>query len=360
MTTLLLLPALFSSDGGIERILRLYVRAVGELSAASGLVHAVVLNDAGIPASQLAPYATPALQPAITCNRRKLSFAWHAVRLARRSDRVICGHVNLLRLAHLARRFAPKPEVWLIAHGIEVWRDFSSGEREALRATNRILCVSDFTRRQLAERVPALPARQLVVQPNALDPRFEISFADAPAATEPGLILSVARLSRAEAYKGIDHLIAALPAIVAAVPAARLRIVGDGDDRGRLEALAAQSPARDRIQFTGRVDDAALRRHLGACQLFALPSRGEGFGLVYLEALAQGKPCIAAEAGGAPEVVDAASGTLVPFGDVAALARACSAALRREWNPTALRARAAEFSYEVFRRRLAALWPLPA
>jgi glycosyltransferase involved in cell wall biosynthesis len=110
------------------------------------------------------------------------------------------------------------------------------------------------------------------------------------------------------------------------------------------------------VEFAGRVDDAALQHHLAGCQLFALPSRGEGFGLVYLEALANGKPCIAANAGGAPEVVDDASGFLVPYGDVPALAAACTAALRRDWNPAVLRARAAAFSYEVFRHRLAAIW----
>jgi glycosyltransferase involved in cell wall biosynthesis len=314
-----------------------------------------VLNDSEISARQLEPYATPALVTPVVCSRSKLKCAWQALRLARRAQRVICGHMHLLRLAHLARRFTPALEIWLIAHGIEVWRDFTPAERRALASTDRVLCVSDFTRQQMLARCPELNPARLVVQPNALDPQFEA--APRPGSLVPGLILSVARLNASEAYKGIDHLIAALPAIRAAVPTARLRIVGDGDDRPRLQNIAAQAGVASHVEFTGRVNDAALREHFAQCALFALPSRGEGFGIVFLEALAHGKPCLAANAGGAPEVVNSGScGALVTFGDVNAIARSCADALQRDWNATTLRARAAEFSYAAFRDRLAALW----
>lgn len=355
MNTLLLAPALFSSDGGIERIMRLYLRALGELAGAGDHVRALVLNDRTSAPPALADYATPALTSITACGRNKLSCLWHTLRLARQSDRVICGHMNLLRLAHLARRLVPRLEIALVAHGIEVWRDFSAAERRALSATPRILCVSDYTRRQLAQRCAELLPAQLLVQPNALDPQFAAPAPDATA-TQRGLILSVARLDAAEAYKGIDHLISSLPGLRSAVSGVRLRIVGDGDDRSRLENLAARSGVAKHVEFVGRIDDAALRRHFAACELFALPSRGEGFGLVYLEALAHGKPCIAADTGGAPEIVNTTCGVLVPFGDVPALAQAAATVLRRTWDANTLRARAAEFSYEAFRRRLALAW----
>lgn len=351
MNTLLLMPGLFSADGGIERMMRIYLRAVGELTPASTRVNAITLNDRTIDAAKVAPYRTPALDRVVACARNKVACVWHTLRLARRSQRILCGHINLLRVAHLARRFAPALEVWLIAHGIEVWRDFTAGERRALAATQRILCVSDYTRRELAKRVPEIAPAKLVVQPNALDPQFHAPFNNGTL-TQRGLILSVARLSAEERYKGIDDLIRALPAIAAAVPEARLRIVGEGDDRGRLEALAAEHHMTGRVEFTGRVDDAALRGHFAACQLFALPSRGEGFGLVYLEALAHGKPCLVAEAGGAPEVVTEDCGARVTFGNAEQIAERCSAALRREWSVERLRARAAEFSYPRFKDRL--------
>ena len=333
-------------------MMRLYLRALGELTPPSQCLYALTLNDRSVDPAQLAPYNTPALDRIIACGRNKLAFAWHTLRLSRRSGRIICGHINLLRLAHLARNLHPSLEVWLIAHGIEVWRDFSAGERRALAATRRIVCVSDYTRREIARRCPEITTDRLVVVPNALDPQFEAANTS-DGSTQPELILCVARLSAAEQYKGVDHLIRAMPAIAAAIPNARLRIVGDGDDRARLEALARDVGVADRVEFTRRVTDTALREHFAASHLFALPSRGEGFGLVYVEALAHGKPCLVADAGGAPEVVDDTCGARVPFGDVARLAERSIAMLRQRWDTDALRARAREFSYARLTERLA-------
>jgi phosphatidylinositol alpha-1,6-mannosyltransferase len=355
MNTLLLLPALFASDGGIERIVRLYVRAAGELTQPGGHVDVIVLNDRQSPDTRLDPYRTPALRPPVVCGRRKFAYVWQTLKRARRTDRIICGHVNQLRVAHLARKINPRIETWLVAHGVEVWRPFSPSEQRMLASTDRILCVSDYTRRQLAFHCPGLTEQRMLVQPNALDPQF-VASASPHRPPVPGLILAISRLVQADSYKGVDHLISALPTIRQECPEARLRIIGDGNDRARLEQLAEAGGSRPAIEFLGRVSDADLRRQLSECQVFALPSQGEGFGLVYLEALANGKPCIAANAGGAPEVIDAASGYLVPYGDVPALAAACSEALRRNWDPQILRARAAGFTYEVFRQRLAALW----
>jgi phosphatidylinositol alpha-1,6-mannosyltransferase len=355
MNTLLLLPALFASDGGIERIARLYVRAAGELARPGDQVEVIVLNDRQPPDARLDAYRTPALRPPVVCGRRKLAFVWQVLKRARRTDRIICGHVNLLRVAQLARWLNPAIETWLVAHGVEVWRPFSAGEQRMLQETDRILCVSDYTRRQIAGHCAGLAPGRLVVQANALDPQFTASAVPGATATS-GLLLVISRLVQADSYKGVDHLIATLPEVRKTVPNARLRIIGDGNDRGRLEGLARAGGCAEAIEFLGRVSDADLRRNLAQCQVFALPSQGEGFGLVYLEALAHGKPCIAANAGGAPEVIDASSGYLVPYGDVPALAEACSAALRRTWDPRILQARAASFSYEIFRQRLATIW----
>lgn len=356
MKTLLLCPALFATHGGIERILRLYLKALCELATPRDRIALAVLNDTAIAPDQLSPFATSALGPILAGRRKKAVFALRTLMLARHADRIVCGHVNFLPLLRLARLVNRRVRRYLIAHGIEVWRPFSASESATLAGLERILCVSDFTRREMLRQLPGIEPQRLVLQPNALDPQFSIAPAAAGAAA-PGLILTVARLSLAESYKGIDHLIEALPAIRAAVPHAHLRIVGDGDARPGLEALAKTRGVADAVAFCGRVSDEELRAHLGACQLFALPSRGEGFGLVYLEALAHGKPCLAADAGGAPEVIDSSSGILVPFGNPAALAAGCIAALGRSWDPAALHARAEMFSFPNFRARLATLLP---
>ena len=360
MKTLLLCPALFASHGGIERMLRLYLKALCELAGPADRVALAALNDVALSPAQLGPYATAALGPVVAGARAKLRFSLRTLLLARHADRIVCGHVHLLPVLRLARLVNRRVKTFLVAHGLEVWREFSSAEAAGLRALDRILCVSAFTRRDLLARVPTLDPARLVVQPNALDPQFQpvatSAAAAAPAsapATEPGVILAVARLDATEAYKGIDHLVAALPAVRRAVPDARLRVVGDGDDRPRLERLAADQGVASAVEFLGRVDDAVLRDHFARCAVFALPSRGEGFGLVYLEAMAHGKPCLAARAGGAPEVVDDTCGALVPYGDVPAIAAAVAGLLNRPPSPAILHARAAQFSFESFRSRLA-------
>jgi glycosyltransferase involved in cell wall biosynthesis len=167
------------------------------------------------------------------------------------------------------------------------------------------------------------------------------------------VILTISRLTYSDRYKGVDHLIQAMPAIREKIPGARLRVIGRGDDLPRLQKLA--TPLGDAVQFLGYVSDETIKSEIAAARIFALPSEREGFGLVYLEAMAQGKPCVGAHAGGAPEVIDAASGLLIPFGDVPALASACVDALTRKWSVDAIRARAAEFSYANFRNRLQSL-----
>ena len=109
------------------------------------------------------------------------------------------------------------------------------------------------------------------------------------------------------------------------------------------------------MELLGYVDDARLAAELRACRLFALPSKKEGFGLVFLEAMAHGRPCLGARAGGIPEVITPETGALVGYGDVPALAAACAAALRRDWDEAAILARARQFSYSPFRAQLASL-----
>ncbi len=351
--TLLLAPEIFASEGGIPRILQLYLKALGELTEPGGGVRLLALNDDGISAEGLRRCGGPALESQTGCNRSKARFVWAALRLARGCDRIICGHVAQLPVAWLARRLNPGLRYHLVAHGIEVWRAFTLAERLALRGADSIFCVSDFTRGELLKHCP-LAAGRAVVLPNALDPAFPIGPGTPPAQCPP-LILTVTRLSHADRYKGVDQLMAALPAVRAAVPGARLRVIGRGDDLPRLQALRDQAGLCDAVDFAGYVDDERLSRELNTCRLFALPSDQEGFGLVYLEAMAHGRPCLGVRAGGSPEVFTPVTGVLVEPGEGPGLAAACIAAMQRPWDTRAILARARDFSYSSFKAQLALL-----
>jgi phosphatidyl-myo-inositol dimannoside synthase len=351
MNTLLLAPELFTTDSGIPRCLRLYLKALGELPGENHRVRFVALNDVNIDSADLRPVTTPGtLDQWRACSRDKKHFVRSALALSANTQLLICGHVAQLPVAWLARCLRPGLRYALVAHGIEVWRSFTFLERLALRGAWRIFCVSEFTRGELLSRL-ALDTARVVVLPNALDPALDADITPA-AAPSPPIILTVSRLSSTDRYKGIDHLIEALPAILASSPAARLRIVGRGDDRPRLQQLARDHRVTAAVDFAGYIGDSQLRQEFARCTVFALPSQKEGFGLVYLEAMAHGKPCIAARAGGAPEVVTPESGILVPYADVAALATACTTALAKTWDAAAIRACAQRFSYQEFRHRL--------
>jgi phosphatidyl-myo-inositol dimannoside synthase len=174
------------------------------------------------------------------------------------------------------------------------------------------------------------------------------------------IVLVVGRMHASEAYKGHDHQIEAWSAVVARVPAAHLVVVGDGNDRPRLEHKARLVPGGDRIAFLGFVPPAFLDLCYRKASVFALPSRGEGFGLVYLEAMARGLPCIGSRQDAASDViVDGTTGYLVDYADTAALAARLVQLLtdegeRRAMGEAGRRRLATEFSEAAFGARLIA------
>ncbi len=351
--TLLLAPELFASEGGIPRILQIYLTALCELAGPGDEVRFVALNDPALNAADLARSASDRLTHWRVCGRDKSRFVRATLQLSRGCDRLICGHVAQLPVALLAKMLHRNLRYYLVAHGIEVWRPFTLAERMALRGSERILCVSDFTRRELLRRCP-LPDGHAIVLPNALDPSFAIGPGCPPSGGAP-VILVVTRITKADRYKGVEHMVQAMPAIRAKLPTARLRLIGRGDDVARLQELSAKLGLGDAVEFLGYLPDARMTEELRQCSLFALPSRKEGFGLVFLEAMAHGRPCVGARAGGIPEVITAETGVLVEFGDVPALASACVGALTRRWDETAILDRARHFSYPRFRTQLGTL-----
>jgi phosphatidylinositol alpha-1,6-mannosyltransferase len=352
VNSLLLSPELFETEGGIARILRLYLKALCEISGKGDHVRLLSLNDSVIDSSELNAYSDARLVEWEVSSGSKLEFCGAALRMSRRSNRIICGHIGQLPVAWAAAKLKPGLKYYLVAHGIEVWRPFSILERAAARGAARIFCVSEFTRQQVL-KFGRLPPGQASVLPNALDPSLSPP-TSVPAGEGPPIILSVSRLSLADNYKGIGHLVSAMPAVLARIPGARLRIVGRGDGLPGLQALAQRLKLEGSVEFVGFRSDHELLEDFARCRLFALPSQKEGFGLVYLEAMAHGRPCLGARSGGVPEVITAETGVLVEYGDVPGIAASIIAALERQWTLEPFLERTRFFSYSSFRNRLAA------
>jgi phosphatidylinositol alpha-1,6-mannosyltransferase len=182
---------------------------------------------------------------------------------------------------------------------------------------------------------------------------------------EPGgqpTILTIARL--ADAYKGHDVLVEALPAIRARVPDVRWVVVGEGPLRPSLEAHARAAGVADAVSFLGSVSDAERDAWLARSTLFAMPSRlpggglaGEGFGIVFLEAAAHGLPVVAGNVGGAVDSVSAGeTGLLVDPTDAGAVADAICSLLLDPERARALgeagAARARSFAWPVIAERV--------
>ena len=134
-----------------------------------------------------------------------------------------------------------------------------------------------------------------------------------------------------------------------------------GRDLRRLQTLARRDDLLgDGVEFLGFVDDKRLEEELRTCRLLALPSRSEGFGLVFVEAMAHGRPCLGARSGGTPEVIaDGETGILVEFGNVPAIAAGCIEGLQRQWDQSRILDRARQLSYPPFKDRLAGLLASP-
>jgi phosphatidylinositol alpha-1,6-mannosyltransferase len=165
----------------------------------------------------------------------------------------------------------------------------------------------------------------------------------------------VGRMWAEERGKGHDQLLECWPAVVHELPEAELWIIGDGNDRPQLEARARSLGIESSVLFLGRVSDQELSQRYRTASVFAMPSRQEGFGLVYSEAMLHGLPCIASTLDAGAEIVqEGKTGLLVPYDDPAALADAILSILRnparaRELGQAAKRRARERFGYERFR-----------
>jgi glycosyltransferase involved in cell wall biosynthesis len=171
------------------------------------------------------------------------------------------------------------------------------------------------------------------------------------------VLLTVGRISSAERYKGHDRVIRLLPELLKTHPDAVYVVVGDGDGLPALERLAKQLGVSDACRFTGRVDDADLVEHYRMADVFVMPSTGEGFGIVYLEAMACGIPAIGLECDGSADPLEAcALGRAVSLEDLSAQISA-SLSERLSEVTSVTRAASAEFAVPAFRERVELLFP---
>jgi glycosyltransferase involved in cell wall biosynthesis len=290
----------------------------------------------------------------------KVAFLKHVWRHGWRADRVnliICGHLHFLSAAWLFARIH-NIRLALIIHGIDAWKPTPHKIANRLAAkVDSLISVSQFSAGKFASW-SGFSADRAFVLPNCVDlDRFKLQPRDPALVKRYGLasshvIMTVGRLESRERYKGFDEVITAMPRLLARFPMLKYLIVGDGSDRARLEALAKRVGISEQVIFAGLIPESEKVGHYNLADAYVMPSAGEGFGIVLIEAAACGLPVIGSLADGSKEaLLGGRLGRLIDPRDGDGLAQAITAVLEtpsRARNPLI-----EQFGERRFRERVA-------
>lgn len=176
--------------------------------------------------------------------------------------------------------------VWI--HGIEAWENLRPGAYHSLKNAKYIISNSKYTLekfRSIHGEFNKTLVCELATEEDDKPNRYSNS--------KSPTILILGRIDSSENYKGHNNLIDALPEICREFPNTRLVVAGSGDGLEQLQNYASNSSMYNRVEFKGYVSQEAIPELMSEADIFAMPSRGEGFGLVYAEAMRYGIPIIA-------------------------------------------------------------------
>lgn len=291
---LLATESLAPGNGGICRVARLMALVLSkEHNGGVIRVEAVSLSDNRRDAG-LWPFRC------ITCNKSRLRFVWTVQRARWKHTHVIYDFAGMARAHRMLGRIHRPYATWL--HGIEVWEGSRKDHLRSVMDADMLFTNSAFTRCRadsLHGHLNDAKLCWLATEEDSPGPLRE------RAAGHTVMILGrmdSSNVARYHRYKGHEQLIACWHEVVAAVPDARLLIVGGGSGKAEVMALAKASSAAVSIEFRGFVPDTDISGVFAESDVFAMPSRGEGFGLVYIEAMRNRLPVIASKHDAAPEV----------------------------------------------------------
>ena len=360
---ILIITTQIDGRGGIQYVGRLLLSALCDGFGREAEIHVVSVHDGDQDASS---------------NRRwtvhggggsPWRAAWLAARTLRQGpwDVLILGHLHLAPLLLTARRGRDWKAGLGLVYGLEAWRALSKFRRMGIERLNQLVYISEHSRDAAYGVNPWMKTVPNAVCHLALLPagsgergsesRKRTEESPEGMNCQPhtnGFALSIGRMASSEQYKGHEEMIRVWPEVQRQRPGLELVFIGDGDDRPRLEQIAVDLDAK--VTFMGGVDDATRDRMLRSCRCFCLPSRGEGFGLVYLEAMREGKPVLAgSQDAGCEVVVDGETGRTVDARNKRQLLDGIlevSGERALEMGAAGRRRYEEQFCYEVFAQRL--------
>lgn len=308
---LLLTLQTFSTTGGIQKMTRTLGYTLNQIAQNnkwdfelwSAYDHTSDLMSEYLPASSFKGFGINKLSFALKTLSKKFSF----------QDVVILSHINLAVIGLIIKIMNPKCQVWLIAHGIEVWRPFSFIKKRFLKNCDRIICVSNFTRQQMLHW-HHIDKDICTVLNNAIDPLMQlpVTFSKPTSLLNRyrlnnsyPIVFTLTRMASTEKYKGHELVIEAIGKLKNKFPHIKYILSGKYDELEdvRINKLIANHDVSDQIILTGFIDEAELTDHFLLADLFVLPSKKEGFGIVFIEAMACGLPVICGNADGSVDAI---------------------------------------------------------
>jgi len=309
--------------GGIGMVSRLALRALQSYTATTGCSGEVWSYGEPAPVDSIP--AAPDWQVRYANGRKARATLWglKAGLSDARHTLVVVMHLHLAPLAvPLVKRGA---HLAVFLHGIEAWVPLGGLRTRALEHSVLVLANSHHTIQRFKKANPGFTDTAIRICPLGVpESAFEATH---PPVSRP-FALIVGRLSSRERYKGHDTLLQLWREATKVCPAGRLVVVGDGDDRARLEKRAKELAVANAVRFLGRVTGEELESLYRDCDFFVMPSSEEGFGLVFLEAMRASRACIAGK-GAAEEVVEhGTTGLVVPSHDRTALLAAITRLFR--------------------------------
>lgn len=324
--TLFLTLNIFSATGGIEKVCRIAGKALYEQAVAhnqSLMIWSMHDTEKDITGNAYFPaeYYT-------SFSGNRAVFVSRAVKQGVQADTVILSHINLLMIAWLIKKIAPKTKIILMAHGIEIWGKISVFKNINITAVDRFWAVSHFTKNRIMEqhRVPAkkiavlnncldpyLPAPQNIFIPPGLRQRYHLQEGDK-------ILFTLTRLSSKEKYKGYDDVLQALKELND--PAIKYILAGKADPVAltQIKQQVKNLGLQQQVILAGFIPEEELAAHFTLSDCYIMPSSKEGFGIVFIEAMYYGIPVIGGNADGTSDALQNGKlGCMVEPGNITAI-----------------------------------------
>jgi phosphatidylinositol alpha-1,6-mannosyltransferase len=297
----------FSSAGGIEKVNRCLAKVLFNLFPGQVQLFSLVDGETDVDERYLPKNAFKGF------SYQKANFIIKAIAEGVKSNTLILSHINLLMVAFLVKLFKPSVKVVVYAHGIEVWGKLANWKKRFLRKQVQIWAVSQYTANKLQE-THQIPAQKITVLANSLAPFMEVpSHYQKPQTllskyqlqNNQPILYTLTRLSSKEMYKGYDLVLQALPQLLKKYPQLHYILAGKADDKEaqRVKNLIQSLHLEAHVTLAGFIPDNELTDHFLLADAFVMPSRGEGFGIVFIEATACGCPVIAGNKDGSVDAL---------------------------------------------------------